>query len=142
MADGTTGTAEGRLRPWLIASLGAHALVFAMLLIQMPGREIKEPLETAVPVEVITPDAPQLAQAPDPLPLPAPPAPEQTPPTPNPTPPPPEPPRNEPPRAQTCAGWRAGAGASSAWRERMAPNSAAKPSIRPAKRERSVLILL
>ncbi|WP_458097469.1 hypothetical protein [Roseomonas sp. WA12] len=87
---------QDRLRPWIVASVLAHALVGLLLLIEMPGREIPEPMETAVPVEIVTPDMPQLAQAPEPLPLPAPPAPD-APAVPSPNPAPPTPPRPEPP---------------------------------------------
>ncbi|MGY4803311.1 hypothetical protein ACVMLK_17855, partial [Teichococcus aerofrigidensis] len=69
------------LRFWGGISAALHALVGLLLLFQLPGRELPPPQE-AIPVELVTPDAPQLAQAPAPLPMPAPPAPE---PEPNPT---------------------------------------------------------
>ncbi|MCQ4158468.1 hypothetical protein NON00_00815, partial [Roseomonas sp. GC11] len=90
------------LRFWAAISAALHVLIGLLLLLRMPGKELPVPQE-AVPVELVTPDMPQLAQAPSPLPLPAPPAPTPTPnPSPNPssepakptppTPPPPPPP--------------------------------------------------
>ncbi|MFC4170239.1 hypothetical protein ACFOY6_23125, partial [Pseudoroseomonas aestuarii] len=70
--------ARSGLRFWAAVSAALHALLGLMLLIRLPGREIPPPQE-AVPVELVTPDMPQVAQAPLPLPAPAPPAPEPTP---------------------------------------------------------------
>ncbi|EFH10154.1 hypothetical protein HMPREF0731_3614, partial [Pseudoroseomonas cervicalis ATCC 49957] len=70
--------ARSGLRFWAAVSAALHALFGLILLFRLPGREIPPPQE-AVPVELVTPDAPQLAQAPSPSPVQAPPAPEAAP---------------------------------------------------------------
>ncbi|MBC9179558.1 hypothetical protein IBL25_21690, partial [Roseomonas ludipueritiae] len=95
--------ARSGLRFWATVSAALHALIALLLLIGLPKPELQEPQEQAITVELMPADNPQLAQAPNPLPLPAPPAPEQAPDatqpvTPDlpqsatPTPPPPPPP--------------------------------------------------
>jgi hypothetical protein len=113
---------DGRFRLWVGASLAAHLLVLALILLDFDRRKIEEPREQAMEVEFIAPS--ETAQGETPAPrapvnVPAPPSPEPpeveparpAPPAPPPPPPPPPPapaaaaapPTPQPPRPTAAA---------------------------------------
>ncbi|MCG7358658.1 hypothetical protein MHL39_18745, partial [Roseomonas mucosa] len=59
------------LREWAYVSAALHLLAFLVILIQLPARKVDEPMEQGIPIEVITPEAAQLAQADKPSPSPS-----------------------------------------------------------------------
>ena len=59
------------LREWAYVSAALHLLVFLVILIQLPASKVDEPMEQGIPIEVITPEAAQLAQADKPSPSPS-----------------------------------------------------------------------
>ncbi|BFL65439.1 putative secreted protein [Roseomonas mucosa] len=103
------------LREWAYVSAALHLLAFLVILIQLPARKVDEPMEQGIPIEVITPEAAQLAQADKPSPspsrtaaakdepLPLPPPVEPPLPEPVSAPPPPPPPPPAPALAPTSA---------------------------------------
>ncbi len=97
------GDDERRLWRWAGVAASLHALVLALAFIGLYRREIDEPIEQAISVEVVSADPAQMARgdvpaprpAPDPVPTPStdqPPLPDQRVTTPSPPPPPPPPP--------------------------------------------------
>ncbi|UPG71887.1 hypothetical protein MVG78_15280 [Roseomonas gilardii subsp. gilardii] len=82
------------LREWAYVSAALHLLAFLVILIQLPAHKVDEPMEQGIPIEVITPEAAQLAQADKPSPSPSKTAAAKD--EPLPLPPPVEPPRPEP----------------------------------------------
>ena len=103
------------LRELAYVSAALHLLAFLVILIQLPARKVDEPMEQGIPIEVITPEAAQLAQADKPSPspsrtaaakdepLPLPPPVEPPLPEPVSAPPPPPPPPPAPALAPTSA---------------------------------------
>jgi hypothetical protein len=97
------GADDRRLLRWAGVAASLHVLVLALAFIGLYRREIEEPLEQAIAVEVVSADPAQMARgdvpaprpAPDPVPTPStdqPPLPDQRVTTPSPPPPPPPPP--------------------------------------------------
>ncbi|HYI82876.1 MAG TPA: energy transducer TonB, partial [Acetobacteraceae bacterium] len=72
------------MKRWGGLSAALHAAVLLLVLLDLPGRRLPEPMEDAIAVELIAEAPPQMAQADRPAPAPSPE-------------PAPEPPRPEPP---------------------------------------------
>lgn len=81
------------LKLWGGVSAALHAAVLLLILLDLVGRRLPEPMEEAIAVELVTEAPPQMAQAERPAPSPEP---AREPPRPEP-PAPPEPPRPAPP---------------------------------------------